>query len=399
MSEQTPLHRHEQHEFRGLDSPDFALWFGPALARTLDADEQRRAWNQVQALLRGYFPKIHMQASPGYTGLACIESTLPWGEGERPLDYPAPPDEIQQLLQLGQSRQACYAVEREASELVAYDRRVAYLALLRHLPTCLHGVQDDSGSEFAGHRPGWYEVEVRVPRDWTHIGLVPHTPTDGEWSYPCQPGEVFPCWTSHREVFQLLMHGWDVTIRRRVLFDEDRGPGSDPLKTFATKMRMLLERIEKDEQPAVRYALRALVIQAVGIMQRRWVIVGRYARLEDLPADREGCRTRHQADGTIVLERRLAPESHAGRWYRPEWAQSIYSGSRVATTRSALSVARTELAALDSDAVYLFHDPAWLDDGRVGTLRPAGRWTRPTPRPAPQRLEDYRAVKLGRAAW
>jgi hypothetical protein len=141
------------------------------------------------------------------------------------------------------------------------------------------------------------------------------------------------------------------------------------------------------------------VIQAVGIMQRRWVIVGRYARLEDLPADRDGCRTRHQVDGTIVLERRLAPDSHAGRWYRPEWAQSIYSGSRVATTRSALSVARTELAALDSDAVYLFHDPAWLDDGRVGTLRPAGRWTRPTPRPVPQRLEDYRAVKLGRAAW
>jgi hypothetical protein len=162
---------------------------------------------------------------------------------------------------------------------------------------------------------------------------------------------------------------------------------------------MLLERIEHDEQPAVRYALRALVIQAVGIMQRRWVIVGRYARLEDLPADREGCRTRHLPDSTIVLERRLAPDSHAGRWYRPEWAQSIYSGSRVATTRSALAVARDELAALDSDAVYLFHDPAWQDDGRVGTLRPAGRWTRPTPRPVPHDLRVYSNIKKGLAVW
>ncbi len=380
-------------------------WFGE-WARTLPRETLEDAWHTAVSHLTTLFPKGQVARTPGATGLNAIESVLPWlRDAPRPVAYPTLPPEIHALLHGNstQHRQEAIALPgHRAKTLTLYDRRIAYLSHLRHLPT-VNTAQHDTGAAaiYVPHHPGFYTVSVSVPKDWQHIGLVPTKDAGTAWLYPHEPGTTFDSLLTTVEMRLLADHAWPFVVRERYLFDALNVPGNDPLRTFQQRMVQALERLEAqphtDLNRAVRAALRAVVIQAIGIFHRR--VQTDETRLEewdDVPEDADsahGFQPDIAPDGTPILRRERTLNLFQERWHHPEWSTAIYAASRTAITKQALTLNRADIAAIDGDGLYLFDDPTWQDTGRIGDFRHEQTWQRDRVRTAPTHLDDYRTIK------
>jgi len=382
---------------------DRESWFGP-LAPLADTDDLARAWALVAAQLAAAFPGARLYRTSTLTGASCAESALPTRR------YPPACDAARAVIRTAapQHRQQATALPGARSAILAlYDRRLAYLRHLRHLPTTMGHTEHDHFSHpvYDPTRPGWYRCTVSVPAGWGHIGLV-HAANDDDttWRWPDAPGDTFDGWYYWRELALLQEHAWPVQLHEAWLFDPRNLRGADPLRLFADRMRLLLAAADA-APPApvaslVRYALRAVVLRFLGLLHRLPVgAVETYASYDDLPPEGPGDRSALLPDGRWQLLHPAAPDSYQARWYRPEWSAAIWAASRVAITRDALLLPRPAVAAIDADALYLLADPGWADTGRIGELRPSGAWTRGSPRAAPRDLAAYRAIAHDREGW
>jgi hypothetical protein len=404
---QRALHCHR--EAGPWDVPiDPARWLPPRFVKASPWQEVVAALDSVRRQLRQTFPEARLYDTPGLTGLACIEAYLPWHEGGKPYEYPALPGELQELIhsETPQHRQAAYALPGAQSRVLScYDRRLAYVASLRHLPTARGGVDQDRRGEYDAARAGWYRCDVQVPGIWGHVGLVAAKADDGtSWRWPDRPGERFTGWYTRRDVGLLREYGWAFTIHERILLDASDAPGGDPLRAYARRMVPLLQRVDLDASPrgqAIRAAIRAVALHAIGWFHRRSYGRGElYASWRALPADRPaGSRLTQQPSGEVLLERPAPAGSWQARWQRPEWSATIYAAARARVTLQAMELPREQLAAIDGDALYLLGDPLWPPSAAIGDFRCDGHWERPAPRPAAPDLADYRAIKARREAW
>ncbi len=382
---------------------DATKWFGPYAESVGPA-----AWTQLDKWCRRTFPGCHLLRTPVQTALALAEHTLPWAPGDAPYAYLVIDKDIQALITQrcthGQHRyEDCGKPGEVVSQVVLYDARVSHAAHLRHVPVVLRpsDLVHDESSESIPFRRGFYRVDVTVPRDWKHIGLVPASIP----SYPAKPGFQFETWLSWGEVRLLIEQGWSHAIRERILFAAD-GPGSDPLRIFYERLTASLERLDALPKTeiihALRAALRSIALHLIGNFHRGLSENPQvYASLDELPADLSPSATvTHEDQGYVVRTTRPLDLYHA-RWYRPEWAAEIWASTRVAVTRHALRVPRETLLVVDGDGLYLTTDPGWTDDGKVGCYRRQAIWrgTLKLPRASsvgyPQR-DLLRRVKAGK---
>jgi hypothetical protein len=406
--QQRALHCHK--EFGPWDVPlDAAAWLPRWYVACTSPTEIADTLAAVVRHLALAFPDARLYDTPGLTGGACIEAYLPWGNGEKPYEYPALPPDLQELVhnETPQHRQAAYALPGAQSRVLScYDRRLAYVASLRHLPTARGGVDQDRRGEYDAARAGWYRCDVQVPATWGHVGLVAAKADDGaSWRWPDRPGERFTGWYTRRDLGLLREYAWPVTIHERILLDASDARGGDPLRPYAERMVPLLRRVDQlaglRRGQAIRAAIRAVALHAIGWFHRRSYARGElYASWRALPADRpSSSRITQQPDGQVLLERPAPADRWQARWQRPEWSATIYAAARARVALQAMELPREQLAAIDGDALYLLGDPLWPPSAQIGDFRCDGHWEREAARTAPADLADYRAIKAKREAW
>src|SRR5271165_3208888 len=107
-------------------------------------------------------------------------------------------------------------------------------------------------AEVERYVPGFYRVEVQIPEDWEHIGLLPKRNPEGsaqKFSYPRMAGQRFESWCSSSELSLALNQGWGVQVKERMLWlQTHRLP--EPLKLWGERLIALrMERAKAYEDP------------------------------------------------------------------------------------------------------------------------------------------------------
>ena len=363
---------------RSLEVHRAASWFGDG---PIDEDDAGEAWRLLERLCERTFDRGQLLSTPSTTGRYLWSRTLPDGA-----EWPVLPDELQERIRSTSGQGRIELLELEADELpalVEYDGRIMYGALCWGLAG--GQARHDTGDTFAGQQRGRYRVTYEVPRDWSHVGLLPAANEDGPgWRYPRRPGELAGAWVDGAELAIAIQQGWRVRIHERILFDGYRGTAG-PLDKWA---RLLLEAREKVTRAVeagrmtapvgelVAAGVRAILIASIGAFHGRPRKVTRAStRIEDVPAHAEG---RHVIDGTTYVWTELE-RSGWSHMAHPEWSSAIWARARARLLRcptgrrgeyaGALSVPASTVLAMRTDALYLTADPEWHDDGAAGRLR------------------------------
>lgn len=379
-----------------VDIAMMAPWFGAEH----DARACYTAWFDLRHELRKRFDQhATLMSTPARTGMDLLERSLPLekypdnatidGKRSRAVEYPAAPRELQELLRLhmGQGRMTCEAPPEvdTCAELFVYDGRWQYAACVSHLP--LGPWEADDVPDLAPYRTGFYRVDVQIPRDWRHIGLIGiHSPNDGRRVWPNTPGQwVRGAWVSSAELdVAVNVAGWDVAIRERILAQPDSGTQySNPGRCWIESLRDLRD---KTENRLTAYATRHIVIDAVGYWwrpeTRRHMVI---PHGEPLPRDAGDVLL--QPWGTECTVPAPVDPAQAAH-YRPEWTATVWGRSLARTHKRALMVPHDLLGWIRSDSVVtLAPMTEWNDCGRVGDWRvkawleaPEGQEVMPFPR-------------------
>ena len=332
-------------------------------------------------------------SSPASTGRELLLRSLPAEHG-----YPVLSDEQLEILHhsTGQGRNELLTSDPEQypagelSGLYGYDMRWSYAALCRGITGSGPAILDNR-SEFLGYSPARYEVEFRVPADWSHLGLLG---VSGQ-GWPSEPGTRWRTWADGRELRLADRWGWkigtDVQITRRLRYTTDK---STPLRTWADKLTEVRETWLPAQQapaPVIKLAqdiTRTVLLASLGALQGRRQKVTHsipQARAAEIPAG----ATPHLAGGMLVWE----SETSAGwrEMVHPEWVGQVWAEQRCRLMDTgpnaaqpnvgALHIPRAELVALRTDAVYSTTDPGWVDNGKVGAFRPQLALSGPVPTP------------------
>ena len=363
-----------------------ALWF-PGI---ISPREWRDSWNALQlALARTFDSAAALLATPAATGLDLLERSLPAG-----VRYPLAPQELRDLLYgiSGQGRfEFCPSPDAPAvlPGLWWLDARWMYAACVRNLPTGTpahfsFGGGADADEGYLDHQPGWYRVDVQVPRNWGHRGLIA-TRRDGERVWPCEPGEwLRDVWTSGAELAVALRNGWPCLIYERWAYERQAVGYAlpDPTRTWAANLRTL--RSDYAHSPAIAAALRHMLIDTVGMWHRR---AGEKLRITPLADVGAGVRVHHvdrRAGLAYWYEAKPLGRS-ALPWQRPEWSATVWNRAAARENTAALRLPVEMLVAYRSDALVVCERPApaaWLDDGQPGTFRLKGHIPGPLAMPA-----------------
>lgn len=407
--------------FESFDSQTRALWFTDALAD--DSPEKlaacREAWARLCAWIAREYPGCHAMRTPGATGLELIHHALPWGKGQkRPYQYATLPGELARLLAATapQHRTELLTIPgRMMRRYTQYDARIAYAAYMRRLPVLIgedaSGLIHDEGA-YIPYRAGKYRVAVTVPRGWAHVGLVHRAGTNGyAWEYPATPGDEWEAWLDESEL-RLLANNplmpWPFETRERILFDDPKTPGNDPLREHVERLTGYLENIERErrhmdadsaqwlEALALRNAARAVALHPVGLWHKREnEHTRRIASLDDLTPEDADARITPDGEGGYTVTTPAALSTYQSHWRRLEWSTTVLARERVTVTRKALEAPRASALAIDGDALHLadYAPDAWAHDtGKVGAYRLKADVTYPRARRAPASLPAVRAL-------
>ena len=368
-----------------------AIWFpGVTVARVA-----RDAWLTLQlALHRSFDAHATPLTTPAMTGLDLLQRSLPRG-----VRYPLAPAELRELLHQisGQGRfEFCpdpSRAGRQIDGLYTLDARWMYAACVRNLPTGIphhtaYSGGADAAEAFAGYAPAWYRVNIQVPRNWIHRGLIGQR-IDGETIWPCEPGQwIRDVWTTGAELAVALRQRWPCLIYERWAYPT-AGPYArilpDPTREWIGQLRSLRETYAGDAPVAA--AIRAMMIDTVGMWHRTAGEKLRITPIAQFPGAASGARL-HHVDRRAGLAYWYEPKPLARdqlAWQRPEWSTTTWSRARSRENDAALRIPRDELVAYRSDGLVtcVAPDPAeWPDDGKPGTFRRKGAVIGPLVMPA-----------------
>ena len=376
-------------------TPDVAAGAWEALEESLS-----RAWN-FRTGRAGEWRPVRLYGTPATTGRLLLERQ--WAETGRTFEPLAL--ELQQLIR-DTSSQGRFELGPAAEVgapggLWVYDAAFMYASCAAELPT--GPVHHDHGHEVEPYVRGRYRVQFMAPRSWHHIGMfgVRDEP-GGPLSYPADSSRWHETWADACEVQLAREYGWKVRPVERLLWRER---SARPLDTWARRLVKAREAVSVLEgsdalEPvakAMRFALRAILVQTIGALTGTPRKVTRTAPLEAVAS---------LPDGAGVLE---LPSVQGGEWtwteaappafesmQHPEWSAHTWAKARsrlLSDTHGAgaLRVPPGELYALALDSIATTAPvPEWTDRGRIGEFRLTQRKHGPVPPAAT--LRDYYAM-------
>jgi hypothetical protein len=329
------------------------------------------AWERLRRDIKAAFdPGAEIVSTPGRTGNDLLERTLP-RSGVR---YDRLPDDALDMIysNCGQGRLELFPHEGELAELVCLDGRWMYAACCTHLPS--GPMTDDRTNEPPGYTVGFIQADVQVPKDWAHIGLLPKLEGSDEHPhrvYPRTPGEWFTGWFTTAEAMLAIEMGWRLRITQRLLWPK---PTTAPADSWVRKLRAMRETYEAygrgGDTLAAELAgtVRRMHIQAIGTWFRHEAYeYGRVTRSEahQIPVGAEVVLR----DGIAKYRVSTGLSDAQRRFQHPEWAATVWGRCRARTARAALLLPYEDIVSIRTDAIWLTHNPGWLDDGHVGSFR------------------------------
>ena len=397
-----PVLRFVHDDGRRVEIHRAASWFGEGDYATTEA---RDALRLVQRVLQDEWGSddVIVLATPATTGRDLIQRSIP-----KDVEIPVLDDGLQELIRAtsGQGRWEFFDHgDEELPGLHGWDMRFSYAAFTWGLG--VGPAELIEGGDFEPYARGRTRARVTVPADWNHVGLL-GVPNDvGSWDYPAAPGARFEGWWDNAELHLAAEHGWSFEVVEQIRLSDGR-----PLDTWRDKLVRCRERVAMfaergDVTPAVaelaRGAFRNLVLHTVGALHARSSPVTKTLpreAMDELPAD-AGPTLRPVGEQWVWEE----PRSAAWReMAHPEWSSAVWARCRARlmlhrpTNTGALTVPKSSLVALRTDAVYLASPPPWTDSGKVGALRPVVEISGPLAAPRTEaELMLLRARARGRA--
>lgn len=319
--------------------------------------------------------KLPLLSTPSKSGTALLWESLPKG-----VEFPRLPEDLARHIRhiSPQHRKEWFAVsdpelsklgnEETLARCIQYDGRLMYAALcsLDRFPVG----EPIETREFQPYQPGWYYVAATVPREWTHIGLLPVADDDsGKWLYPREPGERFETWASEPELTIALSAGWSIEVRNGWRFEKGR-----PLASWAHKLIAMRESLKAN--PYARAAIRQILNHAIGSLHvdgyeretfiaeadwRQWVKANR-----DLLARRDWERV---PGGRLVPV--IVPDESRLSVYAPHWSSTVWALERARVAQYALRCDPSSLVHINGDAIYADRELPFEheDSGKPGQLR------------------------------
>jgi hypothetical protein len=330
---------------------------------------------------------LPLLSTPRATGIALLWESLPRG-----VEFPALPDDLAKLIRANSPQHRIEWVADSApddecekillSNCVQYDGRWMYASLcgLDRFP-----VGEPKRAEgFTPYVPGIYDVTIRIPSTWNHVGLIP-TLDDGfnslrAWVYPSEPGRTFRTWAFEPELTLALKRGWEI-------FDFHDGYKFEKGRPLATWARRLIEMRRKlQESAAVLYPYPASVINGFAAAAIRQILnhsigalhKGEHQREEfvsDLRWREWRKRNPHLAEGEDVVRVEggymvptFVADTSPLSIFMPHWSSTLYSRARARVAEWALLCEPETLVKIHGDALYsTVAQPELdrLDDGKT----------------------------------
>lgn len=341
-------------------------WYGDGAYTVADCST---VWAVLADRIEQRWPGATMLATPSALGRDLLARSL----GER--EFPVMSAEIQELIRStsGQGRIEVMPGSGRRSTWVEYDGRMMYAACVRELG---HGFPvRDHLNEWPRYTRGRALVDVRVPDEWRHVGLLPVKADDGaRWEYPAEPGRRFSTWADGAEIHLAQQNGWELTIRERLIFPEQNGRPLDSWAAGLLAVEHGRHELTAVQRAMMRAAVRAVLLHTIGALHGRSHRVSRTG-----PAVPTGAREVSLNPVTGLYQW----VEHAGQAWpamaHPEWSAAVWARARArlldgpAPARGQrtgmLHLPAGDIVGCWTDAVYMTSDPRWADDGKVGRLR------------------------------
>jgi hypothetical protein len=361
-------------------------WFPECERRDIAIDAWRvlsEEWERVT--------NLPLLSSPSKTGQAYLWEMLPKG-----VEFPSLPTDVERIVRANSPQHRIEVVTNAdciaamgAKEpgLHCYDGRWMYanLCTIDRIPV---GEPRRVGG-FKEYQPGWYHVEIKVPNNWNHIGLVPMLGDNG-WEYPNQPGEIFATWASEPELTLAVQKGWEIfQVFDGYAFDKGR-----PLCEWAKKLIEMRERFEEvidsygatpSTRTAYRFAraaVRQVLNHTIGSLHARGYEREQFvsdadwkewfkANRDKVGDIRRGAEYRERTDGGWLVSTWVEDNSPLSI-AMPHWSATIWALERERIAQAALKCDPATLVKINGDAIYSTERLAWIeeeDKGRVGQLR------------------------------
>lgn len=382
-----------------------ATWLGDD---DVTPDQARECMALLSELLRARFGTGQWLSTPATTGRDLWRRTIPEGRV-----YPVLSAELRELLHATAGQGRAELLPARTDELPGFtylDGRFMYAALTWGLPVV---TEDDgprrwtaqdvnklTGSELrrvlAGR--GRWLVDVTIPREWAHVGLLPAMAERTGWRYPAEPGERFRTWVDGSEALLAYDRGWALRFVEGFTMREGK-----PLNLWRDKLVDAWQAADELEaspecRRRVRSAIRAMVLFSIGAFAARSHTVTRYGSAEDA-AEAEAAGRLVKAPTLVGDQLTWQESTPANEWVEtmthPEWPATVWARARVRLLDhplpgggrgGALHLPASEVVAFRTDALYVCKDPRWPDDGQVGRFRVKG--SLPGPVKAPTDLAE-----------
>jgi hypothetical protein len=320
---------------------------------------------------------VEILSTPARTGVDLLRRKLPYGA-----KYENLPSDIEHIIMTEFSQARIELFDHEIGQIdhaYLYDGRWMYASCLRHVP--IGDIIHDQEDKYLDYIAGFYRVNVTVPIDWHHIGLLPlKNPQAGKGSlYPNQPGETFISWCSDKELALAIKHEWKVTILERILWPQTQAkgvPGRDPLRHWGETLVKLGEIAESYKEPfrsMLKGGFRSMLLFTIGTLHRsqkgsKRGVDGYAESLADLP-DGDFTIEDMLPDGSVHYTTREDLASYQLDQFLPHWPLYIWCTAKRKVTEKALEVPYENLLAIRTDGIWTTCSMPFQDTGKVGCFR------------------------------
>jgi hypothetical protein len=318
---------------------------------------------------------VELASTPARTGIDLLKRKLPVNAKYHNL----PPDiETIIMTQFSQARVELFDHGKDTvAHVYSYDGRWMYASCYRNVP--VGEVLHDTVDEYLPYVPGFYRVEVTVPANWHHIGLLPTknpNPKEKHSVYPNIPGTSFHSWCSYRELKLAMEHEWDIRILERILWPESNAKGvqgKDPLRYWGDTLVEIREKaIQGFKEPIrsmLRDALRHLLLDSVGALHRGKQTIDVYTDSEEDLYDMGYVPENELADGTYHARVQKELTDFQKQQFMPHWTLDIWCKAKEKVTREALKVPYENLMTIRTDGIWVDTPCTFEDTGKVGCFR------------------------------
>lgn len=339
------------------------------------------------------FP-VEILATPALTSMDLLRRKLP-----AKARYENLPFDIESILMsnFSQARTELFNHSQDILEtLYNYDGLWFYAACCRHVPTgrIIHDYENElamtppSKNGYQSTIAGFYRVQVTVPENWYHIGLLPTKNPNRDESvsvYPNQPGDSFESWCSDKELRLAKDHGWHFEILERILWPDTQArkvdlgqdgyerTGQDPLRYWMEGLVNLRQNIilkyPEPVQSMLKDAIRNLLNMGVGKMHAASQTVDMYAK-DFMEYPGKGAHLKEEyADGSIRYEKKAELTPYQKQSFMPHWTLYVWCTCKVKITQAALSVPYENLVSIRTDGIWTTCPCEFENTGKPGCFR------------------------------